>query len=133
MLDQLPDVQDVRCYAQDGEIHTFVLWTDAGFTMQSRERKQQVQELLQKKLPDTFHKDIIVRSPETVMLDILLEIEHEDLDLDGLVKEQIKTYLHPVHGRDGKRLENWGILQSGGAEALYTEWCFPIVRSRIVR
>ncbi len=123
VLDQLPDVQDVRCYAQDGEIHTFVLWTDAGFTMQSRERKQQVQGLLQKKLPDTFHKDIIVRSPETVMLDILLEIEHEDLDLDGLVKEQIKTYLHPVHGRDGK---GWRIGEYCKAEELkhYTQNVF---------
>ena len=49
------------------------------------------------------------------MLDILLEIEHEDLDLDGLVKEQIKTYLHPVHGRDGK---GWRIGEYCKAEEL---------------
>lgn len=100
------NLQDVSCFKQQNIIYVAVLWETEVFSIQSSERKKQVEEVLVQQLPDTFPLKIEICSPIEILLDIQLTIEHEDMDIDRQVEAVIREYLHPVHGRKG---DGWSI------------------------
>ncbi|MFR5078001.1 MAG: hypothetical protein ACLTDX_08175 [[Clostridium] innocuum] len=100
------DLQDVSCLVEQHIVHVAVLWETEVFSIQTSERKKQVEEVLVQQLPDTFPFKINICSPIEILLNIQLTIEHEDMDIDRQVEAVIREYLHPVHGRNG---DGWRI------------------------